>query len=256
MARSGIIDRTGVLEQPTRIGFPLSYYMGAWYLTSGMLAAYLKAEETGEGTKVSTSAWQAMSSVDDTFAQVLLGMNELQKRVGNGFPTTNPTDTFRCKDGYFALSIGSDAQWWAFSKAAGRNDWIEDPRYSHDPVRSLENYFGDLDQQLYAFFAGITVAEADAICQEAVVPGGPCNTVADIVADEQFRVREMIQKVDDPRFGETLQLGLPIKFLRDTENDHVFTPAPTIGEHTESTLTEVLALGADEIAALRQSGVI
>ncbi len=256
VARSGMLDRTGYPEKPTRIGFPIGYYFGSWYLTAGMLAAHLRAGLTGEGCKVSSNAWHAMASIDDTFHQVLLGLNELPRRLGNGFPTTNPTDTFKCKDGYFALSIGSDQQWWAFSKAAGRNDWLEDPRYSHDPARSLVNYFGDLDQQLRDYFATITVAEADAICQTAVVPGGPCNTVADIVVDEQFKVREMIQKVVDPRVGETLQLGMSAKFLRDNEHDNEIAPAPALGEHTEAVLTETLSLSADEIANLKKAAVI
>lgn len=256
MARSGLLDKTGFPEKPTRIGFPLGYYYGSWHLTGGMLAAWLKAQETGEGQKVSTSSWQAVMSVDDTFAQCLIGMNELPKRIGNGFPTTNPTDTFKCKNGWFALSIGSDQQWWAFSKEAGRNDWIEDPRYSHDPVRSMENYFGDLDQQLRDYFATITIEEADAICRAAMVPGGPCNTVNELVNDEQVKVREMILPVRDPRIGETLQIGKPAKFLRDNEHDNDIEPAPALGEHTVSLLEQVLNLSGTEIETLKKDAVI
>ena len=256
MARSGLLDKTGFPDRPTRIGFPLSYYYGAWHLTAGMLAAYLKAQETGEGMKVSTSSWQAMASVDDTFAQCLQGMNELPRRIGNGFPTTNPTDTFKCKNGWFALSIGSDAQWWAFSEAAGQKQWIEDPRYSHDPVRSMEHYFGDLDQQLRDYFATVTIEEADAICKQAMVPGGPCNTVAELVHDEQVAVREMVLKVTDPRLGETLQIGKPAKFLRDTEHDNDVAPAPALGEHTGQLLSRLLGLDAGAVDRLRGDAVI
>ena len=73
-----------------------------------MMAAYLKAEESGEGSKVSVSSWHTMMELDDTFAECMQGLNVLPRRLGNGFPTTNPTDTFHCKDGWFALSIGSD----------------------------------------------------------------------------------------------------------------------------------------------------
>ncbi|NCB62612.1 MAG: CoA transferase [Clostridia bacterium] len=256
MARSGLLDKTGFPERPTRIGFPLGYYYGSWYLTAGMLAAYLKAQETGEGQKVSTSSWQAVMSVDDTFAQCLLGMNELPKRIGNGFPTTNPTDTFKCKNGWFALSIGSDQQWWAFSREAGRQDWIDDPRYSHDPVRSMEHYFGDLDQQLRDYFATITIEEADAICRAAMVPGGPCNTVNELVSDDQVKVREMILPLKDPKLGETLQIGKPAKFLRDSDGDNDIPPAPALGEHTETLLQELLQLSGEEITALRNASVI
>lgn len=256
MARSSLLERTGMPEKPTRLGFPLAYYYGSWHLTAGMMAAYLSAQLTGEGSKVSVSSWQAVMSVDETSAPCLYGMNELPVRLGNGFPTTNPTDTFRCKNGWFALSIGSDQQWWAFSKEAGRQDWIDDPRYSHDPERSLENYFGDLDQQLKDYFMTITIEEADAICRAAMVPGAPCNTVKELVSDEQVAVRGMIQKSTLPDGREALQLGYPIKFSRDTENDDVIEASPKLGEHTRAVLFELAGLTEDEFNALHAEAVI
>ena len=255
MARTGLLEKTGMPEKPTKFGFPLGYLYSSWHLTAGMLAAYLKAQETGEGQKVSTSTWHTMMELDDTFAECLLGMNTLPKRIGNGFPTTNPTDTFRCKDGWFSLSIGSDQQWIAFARTAGRDDWAEDPRYAHAPARSMENYFGDLDQQLRDYFATITIGEADRICREAMVPGGPCNTVRELVEDEQVADRQMLLHVEDVRLGDTLQIGKPAKFLRDDEHDNEITSAPVLGADNERILTQ-LQIPSDEIEDLRAKGVI
>lgn len=255
MARTGLLDKTGLPEKPTRIGFPLAYYYGSWHLTAGMLAAYLKAQETGEGQKVSTNSWQCIMSIDDTYAQCLLGLNELPKRIGNGFPTANPTDTFKCKNGWFALSIGSDAQWLAFAAGAGREDWGEGSVYAHDPDRSMKHYFGDLDQQLRDYFATITIEEADLICREAMVPGGPCNTVRELVTDEQVRTRHMLLEVVDPVLGKTTQLGKPAKFLRDDADDDSVTPAPALGAHTDEVLAG-LGIGEPERQALRSCGAV
>ncbi len=255
MARTGLLEKTGMPEKPTKFGFPLGYLYSSWHLTAGMLAAYLKAQETGEGQKVSTSTWHTMMELDDTFAECLLGMNTLPKRIGNGFPTTNPTDTFRCKDGWFSLSIGSDQQWIAFARTAGRDDWAEDPRYAHDPARSMENYFGDLDQQLRNYFATITIGEADRICREAMVPGGPCNTVRELVEDEQVADRQMLLHVEDVRLGDTLQIGKPAKFLREDEHDNEITSAPVLGADNDRILAQ-LQIPNDEIEDLRAKGVI
>ena len=255
MARTGLLDKTGFPEKPTRIGVPLAYYYGSYHLGAGMLAALLQAQETGEGSFVSVSAWQSLMSVDDTYAQCLLAMNELPRRIANGFPTTNPTDTFKCKNGYFALSIGSDKQWWAFCEAAGRHDWAEDPRYKNDPIRSEQNYFGDLDGQLVEYFSNITIEEADRICREAMVPGGPCNTVKELVSDEQVAARQMLIEINDPILGNTLQLGKAAKFLRDTENDNLLTPAPQLSQHTKDVLKR-LPLNDEELEELKQSGAI
>lgn len=255
MARTGLLEKTGMPEKPTKFGFPLGYFYSSWHLTAGMLAAYWKAMETGEGQKVSTSTWHVMMELDDTFAECLLGMNTLPKRIGNGFPTTNPTDTFQCKDGWFSLSIGSDAQWIAFAETAGREDWATDPRYAHDPARSMENYFGDLDGQLKEFFAGITIAEADRICREAMVPGGPCNTVRELVSDEQVADREMLIHVEDRRLGDTLQVGMPAKFLSENEHDNEIASAPLLGEDNEKILAQ-LQISETEAEKLRENGII
>ncbi len=255
MARAGLLEKTGMPEKPTKFGFPLGYLYSSWHLTAGMLAAYWKAVQTGKGQKVSTSTWHVMMALDDTFAECLLGMNTLPKRLGNGFPTTNPTDTFQCQNGWFSLSIGSDAQWIAFAQTAGRRDWAEDPRYAHDPARSMENYFGDLDGQLKEFFAGITIEEADRICREAMVPGGPCNTVKELVTDEQVADRRMLIHVADRRLGDTLQIGRPAKFLRDDAQDDEIAGAPELGADNEQILAQ-LDFSKKQMQELREEGVI
>ena len=254
-SRSGLQEKTGMPEKPTKFGFPLGYIYSSWHLSAGMMAAYLKAQETKEGMKVSVSVWHTLVSLDDTFAEGLLGMNELPRRIGNGFPTTNPTDTFKCKNGWFSLSIGSDAQWISFAQCAGKTVWAEDPRYAHDPARSMENYFGDLDQQLRDYFATITIEEADMICREAMVPGGPCNTFRELVDDEQVANREMILHVQDAVLGDTLQIGKAAKFSNGSEEDNEIASAPVLGADTAVYL-EKLGLIEEEIARLNADGVI
>lgn len=254
-SRSGLQEKTGFPEKPTKFGFSLGYIYAGWHLSAGMMAAYLSMQKTGEGMKVSVSTWHTLMSLDDTFAEGLLGMNALPKRIGNGFPTTNPTDTFRCKDGWFSLSIGSDAQWISFAQCAGKNDWAEDPRYAHDPARSMENYFGDLDQQLKDYFATITIQEADMICREAMVPGGPCNTVMELVNDEQVADREMLLHIQDKKLGDTLQIGKAAKFSGDGKEDNVIDSAPLLGEDTDDYLARI-NMEHDEIARLQADGVI
>lgn len=250
MARTGLLEKTGNPEKPTKFGSPIGYIYASWHLTAGMLAAKLKADETGEGSKVSCSVWQTMMELDDTFAQCFLGLNTLPKRIGNGFPTTNPTDTFKCKDGWFSLSIGSDVQWLNFVHEAGKDaDWGEGTVYAHDPVRSMDHYFGELDNQLRDFFASITLEEADQICQRAVVPGGPCNTVEELATHEQVKVRNMYVDVD----GLT-QVGVPAKFLGVDCGNNI-APAPEVGENTEEILKEV-GISNDKISELKAEKVL
>ena len=251
MAKSALMEKTGLPEKPTKFGFPFGYIYASWHLTAGMLAACLHAEDTGEGMKVSCSAWQTVMEVDDTFAECFQALNTLPKRIGNGFPTTNPTDTFKCKNGWFSLSIGSDKQWLDFVHEAGMDDkWGEGTVYAHDPERSMDHYFGELDKQLWDYFATITIEEADMICRRAMVPGGPCNTVPELMTDEQVKARNMLIDV-----GGVTQVGIPAKFLRDNAEDDRIEPAHAAGADTEACL-EAAGIDGDRLAQLRADGII
>lgn len=257
MARTGLLEKTGMPAKPTKLGMPLSYWYGSWHLTAGMMAAYLDVLNGGEGRKVSCSCWQAIASTDDTYVQGLQALNTLPVRIGNGFPTTNPTDTFKCKNGWFAISIGSDAQWLSFVDAAGMNDkWGEGTVYAHDPDRSMKHYFGDLDQQLRDYFETITIEEADQICRTGMVPGGPCNTVKELMDNNDYvEARQMLIEVDDPVLGKHKQLGLAAKFLKNDEGDTAMAPAPALGADTGAVLA-ALGVSAAEQQALKADGVV
>ncbi|CAG7839861.1 Succinyl-CoA--L-malate CoA-transferase beta subunit [Clostridium haemolyticum] len=251
MARTGLLEKTGMPEKPTKFGFPLGYIYASWHLSAGMLAAYLSAEETGEGMKVSCSVWQTIMEVDDTFQQCLQGLNTLPKRIGNGFPTTNPTDTFKCKNGWFSLSIGSDIQWLNFVHEAGKDvEWGEGTVYAHDPERSMDHYFGELDEQLKDFFASITIEKADEICQRALVPGGPCNTIAELAIDPQVAIRKMLIEVD----GVT-QLGIPAKFLNDKSDENDIKAASEVGADTK-TILKAIGISEAKLNTFKSQNII
>jgi len=85
------------------------------------------------------------------------------------------------------------------------------------------------------------------ILDEADVPAGPVNDVAEILSDPHVRARGLVSSFDYPGVGEFKALGLPYKFL-GWDNPAVGRP-PALGEHTESVLAELLGLSKDEISA-------
>jgi len=76
--------------------------------------------------------------------------------------------------------------------------------------------------------------------------------VAEALADPQVVHRRMVRAVAHTLGGEIRVLGNPIKFSRSHEAD--FTSPPTLGQHTESVLREVLEYTPERIETLRQQG--
>jgi crotonobetainyl-CoA:carnitine CoA-transferase CaiB-like acyl-CoA transferase len=75
------------------------------------------------------------------------------------------------------------------------------------------------------------------ILDEADVPIGPVNDVAEILNDPHVRARRLVGSFDYPGVGEFKALALPYRFL-GWDNPEIGRP-PTLGEHTEQILAEL-----------------
>jgi crotonobetainyl-CoA:carnitine CoA-transferase CaiB-like acyl-CoA transferase len=82
-------------------------------------------------------------------------------------------------------------------------------------------------------------------------PIAPVNTPRTLADDPQFRHR--LPFLPRERLGAE-QLPTPIKLI--DESLPVPTRAPTVGEHTEQVLREVLDYGDERVAALRAAGAL
>ena len=92
------------------------------------------------------------------------------------------------------------------------------------------------------------------LCSEGDVPCGMVSSIADIFKEEQFWARDTLLKVADDRLGELTVQGVVPK-LSDTPGE-VKHLGVEMGKDTESVLTRLGGVGADELAALRDEGVI
>ena len=88
------------------------------------------------------------------------------------------------------------------------------------------------------------------------VPAAPVYNLEQTFEDPQIQHREMKIEMDQPlaEGGKVALLGNPIK-LSDTPVTYRMPP-PTLGQHTDDVLGEVLGIGSDEISKLRDRGVI
>lgn len=254
-AKTGFLDFTGFPEKPSVIGYPISEFYAANYLAAGVNAAYNYACETGIGQKVEVNMWESLISAHEDKLLSHFITNERIRRIGNSYPTVNPSDVYRCKDGFFALSVGVDKHWQRFCEEIGWDDLYAVERWKVDPERS-ENYFGDLEVVLRERFLTVTMDEADMACRRGGVPGGPVNSVEDLFKSEQVKAREMILEVEDERFGKTLQLGKNKKFHDDNEHDNEIEGSPVLGSYNTEVYEGMLHLSQDEIAGLKSKGVI
>jgi crotonobetainyl-CoA:carnitine CoA-transferase CaiB-like acyl-CoA transferase len=80
------------------------------------------------------------------------------------------------------------------------------------------------------------------------------NDVAEILSDPHVRARRLVGSFDYPGVGEFRALALPYKFL-GFDDPRIGAP-PTLGEHTEAVLSEMLGYPAGKIGELRAKRAI
>ena len=94
-----------------------------------------------------------------------------------------------------------------------------------------------------------TKREFMAILNPLDVPCGPIMSTEDLANDEHVRGRDMWVELDHPQRGKWFNVGMPIKL---SASPAMIERSPTLGEHTEEVLKEVL--GYDDAKVARAQG--
>ncbi len=252
-AMSGLMSVTGPVEgEPFRAGVAIADLASGIFACNAVLAALFARERSGRGQRIDISLLDCQLALMSYVASNYLVSGEPPKRYGNTHPNIVPYQAFQASDGYFAFAAGNDAQWDKFCGEVGRPDWATDPRFVTNPAR-LENRVA-LVELLNELFAGRTVSAWLALCEQIGLPAGPINSIDQVLADPQVLARGMRLEVAHATEGNLPILGSPLAI--PTTPAEVRLAPPTLGQHTEDILGELLGYDQAAIAALRQAGVV
>jgi crotonobetainyl-CoA:carnitine CoA-transferase CaiB-like acyl-CoA transferase len=177
-------------------------------------------------------------------------LKEIPPRLGTEHPGRVPSATFRCRDGKYAHITASDQHWAPLCKALGIEEWGRG--FPDNSIRVEKR--DPVMERLTAAIEKLSRAELIAKLDEADVPVGPVNDVAEILGDPHVRARRLVGSFDYPEVGEFKALAIPYKFL-GWDNPEIGRP-PALGEHTESLLKEMLGLSAQDVSRLRSAKAI
>lgn len=250
-AMGGIMSITGPEGgPPTRVGTSIADITAGLFGTIGILAALAKRHETGVGQMVDVAMLDCQVAILENAIARYAATGVAPGPIGNRHPSVFPFEPFDTADGQIMVAAGNDALWARLCAVIDCQDLADDPRFATNPLRH-ENYDA-MRAALAEAFPKRTTAEWQRLLDEAGIPNGPINSVADVVNDPQVQSREMIQTVDHPTAGETLLPGIPIKL--GTTPGAIRRPAPMLGEHTAEIVAEWLGCSPERLARWRDQG--
>ena len=249
---SGLMSVTGDQQSgPMRAGVAISDTAAGMFLGQGILLALLDRERTGEGQWVHTSLLEAMLNKLDFQGARYTMMGEVAQPQGNQHPTQVPMGTFPAADGSVNLAASSSRMWQRFCTAMQAPELLDDERFANAQARqqnrdALQRLIGQLTRRH-------RVVELVTRLNEAGVPCGPVNDIAQAFDSPQVRHLRMAQGFAHPELGELQLLRSPINLSRCTP--HAGRAAPDPGADTDELLAE-FGVTASKAMQLRSVGAI
>ena len=254
-AMGGAMSITGFPENPPTFVVPAIGDSGTgMHMAIGILAALQQRHATGRGQHVEVSMQDAVVNIIRVSLRDHQRFGAPMPRRGNQMGRGVPSTTYPCAPGGpndYVFITAQQQMWPAFTRAIGRPELADDPRFSSEEAR-WENR-----DALNAIITEWTTArskhEVMRILGAAGVPCGAVQDTGEVLADPHLKAREMIVDVDYPGRGVYQTVGCPVKL---SDPPVAVSRPPQLGEHSAEVLEDLCGLDAAEIRRLREDGVV
>lgn len=241
---------TGYEGDPTSVRQTLACDPTVGFATAAAVLLALRVRrETGAGTWIEIPQPEILDSL---FAPEWIAVEkggEVPTVAGNHHPVRAPHSAYRTAgdDEWITVDVGSDAEWEALCGALGDGRLAADPRFARGADRKRNE--AELDALLAEILAGRDGPELESALQAAGVAA--CTVVhgEEAPSDPGHRHFGYFTTVVRAPNGEIPARTQPFRFERF--DAAAVRPAPTLGEHNEEILGELLGL---DVAALEAAG--
>jgi crotonobetainyl-CoA:carnitine CoA-transferase CaiB-like acyl-CoA transferase len=241
----------------------IGIHAGPLFGALGVLAAIVRARATGLPCQLEIAQSDAAAAMDwyriETHRAYERPESEVTGNAADGYRrreagTAGMRESvryqfYRSSDGHVLLQASEREFWENFCRGVGRADLFEANPGSTYADHAVGNHA--LHAELRDIFATRTSAEWVAFGAENNVPIINVNTPKTIAQDPHFQHR--FPWISQERLGAD-QLPSPIKLVGDHEHCLVPSHAPTVGEHTDEVMRQVLGYDDRTLEQKRSAG--
>ncbi len=254
-AYAGLSYLTGQPDTPPLIAgsTTLADYLSGLYGAYGVLLALRARDKSGRGQYIDIALHDGIFRFLDEFAAVYSKTGYVRERNGTETDSSVPHSHYATGDGkWVAIACTNDKMYQRFVQVIGNPELADEERFGTRKKRVVEREA--INRMVTDWTTSLSRDEVVARCCDGDVPCGPINSVADIFEDEQFTIRDTLMRVSDDRIGELAVQGVVPK-LSETPGkiNHL---GAELGAHNRDIYMDRLGLSEEELAALREEGVI
>ena len=253
-AMGGMRYVTGYTDRPpVRLGISIGDSIAALYGAFGALAAlHHRDANGGKGQVVDVALYEAVFGMMESLVPEFDVLGFIRERAGNALPGIVPSNTYPTKDNkYVIIGANNDAIFKRMMMAIGRDDLANDPTLTTNAGRVPRT--AELERAIEDWTRARDLDAVLAILEKAEVPACRIYDAADIVNDEHYRARGMIEQHQLPD-GKPVKLPGIVPKLSATPGATRWL-GPKLGEHTDEVL-ERLGYDATARADLKRRGAI
>ena len=240
----------------------MGIHAGPLFGALGIVAAVLRAKTTGLGAFLEIAQSDAAAAMDwyrsETWRAYERHELDVTGNKADNYERRLPGtagmvegvryQVYEAKDGRYVLFMASEQAFWKnFCEAVDRIDMFE--RWPGSKFADHARGNKEMQIELRDIFRTRTSLEWIDYGVEKNFPIAPVNSPKTIADDPQFRDRFQWYPIE--QLGAE-QLGTPLKFI--DEALPIPSHAPTIGQHTDEVLADLLGWDADRIADSRAKG--
>jgi len=256
-AMGGIRHINGFPDQPPpRMHLSIGDSLAGMFAAQGILSAlyWRDALGGGVGQVVDVSLMEASFALLESTVPEYDRLGIVRGPQGTNLKGIAPSNIFKSSDGkWMVIAANADNVFRRLCEAMGRPELADDPKFVTHNARG--EHQDEIEGIVAAWASERTAAEIDEVLNEAGVICGPIYTIADIFADPQYQAREMLVPHVDPEFGEYVGPGIVPK-RSHTPGSVRWSATWEEGSHNGEVYGELLGLGADELASLKDEGVL
>lgn len=253
LAFSGFLHMTGYPDRPpVRPGTAMADYQSALFgAFAVMIALFEREARGGSGQQIDVALFESVFRFTDVMVTAYDRLGHTRERGGNKHFAASPGDHYRTQDGrYIALTVAADNVFQRLCAALSRPELAEDPAFSTH-IKRVENY-DRINGIVAEWMMAQPVDETIAVLEKNGVPHSLIYSPADILADPHYAARETIATVQHPTIGAIKMPAVLPRFSAWAAPE--IMPAPSLGEHTDAVLHDLLGMSNADIAALRAAG--